>query len=160
MSSRGVMSPWGKKPEEAPKTLEERVVAAAQKGHSIVKVDGRGYQLLITVPAKLRVGKLLEDAAKSILEEYVNEAGKPLLKELELQSASFTRESLLGPVVEIPLRTKTLYFLASSSSKELAEAMAVDRLALAITYFNAKNRNDLLKKYGIQISRQTNRRTP
>lgn len=148
---KGIRSPWAKPPPAPEDPLE-----GARPGKQPVRVQGRAYAIIVELPIRLP-----EDKAKPLALNALGEAlaslagtGPELAEELARQKLALD-ERPLGPCVSIPLGAKTLHALASSTDEALALAMAVDRLALALTrLMNRKEATrDTLKAHFVTLVR-------
>lgn len=161
-SASGVLSPWGIKREEAPKTVEEQLRQKVRRGSTPVAIQGRQYHLLVTLP----VGFKRDDtatanatlAAMNVLGEFFARAASReftgLLKE---QKLSLQEEDILGSRVSFELGPVKLYAAASSANLQLAQAMALDRLALALTQarIRIKGFDKILSEHFLGVVRNT-----
>ena len=126
---KGIRSPWAKPPAAPEDPLE-----GARPGRQPVQIQGRTYTFVVNLPLRLP-----EDKAKGLALNALGEAlGELQAEHPELQTELATQrlsldERPLGACVSLPLGSRILHALASSTNEALALAMAVDRLALALT---------------------------
>lgn len=158
----GVLNPWGLKREEAPKTVEDQLRGKVRRGSTPVAIQGRQYHLLVTLP----VGFKRDDTATAnatiatmnVLGEFFARATSreftALLKE---QKLSLQEEDIIGSRVSFELGPVKLYAAASSSNLSLAQAMALDRLALALTQarLRIKGFDKILSEHYLDVVRNT-----
>ena len=120
--------------------------------------EGRGYNIHITVKRPdPEIGP--EAIARAILGESLLQAAPANRRAdifAELEQQSIYRTEPAGPKVTLALGDLTLFAAASSSDLVLAQKMAVDRLAMALStlrlkYSGAKAAFDT---YGVAVSRR------
>jgi hypothetical protein len=160
--AKGVISPWGLKRNEAPLTLEERLRPKVRHGHTPVAIQGRQYHLLVRLPIGFKrdatATQHATDAATTVLGEFlVRAASKPFFALLAVQKLAFKEEQIIGPRVSFELGPVTLHAAASSHDVKLAQAMAVDRLALALTQarLTIKDFDKIMTEHYLEIVRNT-----
>lgn len=131
---KGIRSPWAQAPTPPSNPLE-----GARPGRQPVRLVGRAYAVLVELPLRID-----EDRARTLALGALGEGllslqalGPEFEEELALQKLSM-QERPLGPCVTLPLGPVTLYAAASSTDEALALAMAVDRLALAVTRLTSR----------------------
>jgi hypothetical protein len=120
--------------------------------------EGRGYNIHVAVKRPdPELG--LETIARAILGEAIlqslpaNRRGDVFA---ELEHQSIYRTEPAGPKVTLALGDLTLYAAASSSDLALAQKMAVDRLALALSTLRLKfsGAKAAFDKYEVSMSRR------
>lgn len=126
--------------------------------HRNVIFEGRGYNLHVTVKRPdPEIGT--ETIARAILGEAILQIAPPNRRDVvfaELETQSLYRVEPAGPKVTLALGELTLYAAASSSDLVLAQKMAVDRLAMALTTLRIKlsGAKAAFDKYGVMVSRR------
>lgn len=159
---KGILSPWGLKREEPAFTVEDRLREKIRRGRTPVAVQGRQYHLLVTLPVSFKrddsaVGNATT-AAMHVLGEFFARANtKELVALLATQKLGFKEEAILGPRVSFELGPVKLYAAASSHDVKLAQAMALDRLALALTQarLTIKGFDKLMSEHYLEVVRNT-----
>lgn len=130
MSRGGIISPWV---DRAPP--EENLLEDATAGAHPVRFSGRAYALTVTLPFRLKDEETVLGIATQTFGECLNELREttPLCGQLlQKQRITFDQRPLT-PCVAFDLGVLTLYAVASSTDEVLARAMAIDRLALALS---------------------------
>lgn len=157
MSSKGVLNPWVQpaKAQEA-EPVAAQLSAKARAGKTPVAFQGRLYTLLVTIPVLLKDSTDAEKAARHMLGELLtHRALFDAMPTLRRQNLSLKEQDILGPRVQMPFGPATLYAAASSSDLALAQAMALDRLALALTEARARVPavGKVLQEHGLEVLR-------
>lgn len=130
MSRGGIISPWVERAQP-----EENPLENATAGTQPVRFNGRAYALVVALPFRLKDEEKALGIATQTLGECLNELREvtPLCVQLlQKQKITFDQRPL-SPCVELDLGVLTLYAVASSTDERLARAMAIDRLALALS---------------------------
>jgi len=97
-------------------------------------------------------------AAMHVLGEFFTRANSKAFDALlATQKLAFKEETILGPRVSFELGPVKLYAAASSHDVKLAQAMALDRLALALTQarLTIKDFSVLMTEHYLEIVRNT-----
>lgn len=158
---KGVISPWGLRKEEAPLTVEEQLQPKVRQGRTPVAIQGRQYHLLVTLPVSFRrdesAGANATTAALHVLGELFGGADTKAFRALLATQRLALTDTLLGPRVAFEFGPVTLYAAASSHDVKLAKALAVDRLALALTQarLTIKGFDTLMAAHYLEIVRNT-----
>lgn len=159
---KGILNAWQSRQEAEPLSFEEQLQAKVRDGKTPVAVQGRQYQLLITLPVAFKkkedIATHAPQAAMHILGEFLARTNSHSLRHLlHTQKLSFTESDIIGPCVSFQLGAIKLYAAASSSNEELAQAMAIDRLALALTRAKQTipNITQLMTAHYLEIVRNT-----
>lgn len=160
--AKGVVSPWGMKREAAPATIEEQLRTKVRRGRTPVAVQGRQYQLLVTLPVSFKRDDTATlhatTAAMHVLGEFFTRAASRAFTErLAEQKLALKEEAILGPRVAFELGAVRLFAAASSHDLKLAQAMALDRLAHALTQarLTIKGFDKLMAEHYLQVVRNT-----
>lgn len=161
--STGVLSPWGLLREKAePLTVAEQLRTKVRPGRTPVAIQGRQYHLLVVLPMGFKQDDSATlsatTAALNVLGEFFQRAmSKQLLALLHEQKLALEEEQIIGPRVAFELGPIKLYAAASSHDVKLAQAMALDRLALALTQarITIKGFHQLMSEHFLQIVRNT-----
>lgn len=130
MSRGGIISPWVERAQP-----EENLLEGATAGSHPVRFSGRAYALIVSLPFRLKDEEKVLGLATQTLGECLNELREmtPLCAQLlKMQKITFDQRPL-SPCVTLDLGVLTLYAVASSTDETLARAMAIDRLALALS---------------------------
>lgn len=159
---RGILSPWGLKREEPALTVEESLREKVRRGRTPVAVQGRQYHLLVILPVTFKrddsaVGNATTAAMHVLGEFFARATTKELTALLAVQKLAFKEEAIVGPRVSFELGPTKLYAAASSHDPKLAQAMALDRLALALTQarITIKGFDKLMAEHYLEIVRNT-----
>ena len=158
--SKGVDSPWTKRREDplekAERTIEESLEGAPRRE---ITFDGRAFQIVVAFFSLERDQKLLSGYAHDALGRAVKHlltCDGSFLDDLNVQSIYLDHTKVMGPKVTMTLGPVTLYAKASSFKPAMAQLMALDRLALAIS--DAKGRSkkikDALKDCDVVVARK------
>lgn len=143
----GILNFWG--PKEPAKTEPTAPARPGKRPEARpVVFPGQLYKLILDAPdvahAKGALGALLTAVLTGLTARGV-----------------FAKQSLflnrpLGPVTELRLGELTLYAKAGSSDPKLAGAMAVDRIAFALTECRAdKQIDDMINTVGLRVTTNT-----
>lgn len=126
---RGIASPWVER-EQAPVDPLE----GAKAGTQPVRFAGRHYTFVVALPFVIDEVRAVGIAAQTFGECLLalKELTPRLERELAAQRLSLT-DRPMGPCVSLDFGVTPLYAVASSSNEALAQAMAVDRLATALS---------------------------
>lgn len=159
---KGILSPWGLKRDEAPQTVEEQLRAKMRRGRTPVAIQGRQYHLLVTLPVGFKrddtAALSATTAAMHVLGEFFGRAAtREFHALLAVQKLALKEEAIIGPRVAFELGPVKLYAAASSHDVKLAQAMALDRLALALTQarLTIKGFDKLMAEHYLEIVRNT-----
>ena len=126
---KGIRSPWAQPPPVPDDPLE-----GARAGKQPVRIHGRAYSFFVELPVRLP-----EERAKPLALSVLGDALGALERDYAAVAEELTTQKLgldtrpIGTCVTLPLGARSLYAVASSTDEGLALAMAVDRLAIAIT---------------------------
>ena len=160
--TKGVLSPWEKAPQATPKELTERLIEETPEGapRREVTFDGRAFQLIVAFFSFDRDAKRLTGYAHDALGRALAAALKvddALREEFQRQSI-FTEEArVLAAKVTVRLGPVTLYVKASSFEPQMAQLMAMDRIALALA--DARNASKKVRKvideHDVVVARKT-----
>lgn len=136
--AKGVMSPWATAPKETAQDKAEQIIENSPEGapRREISFDGRAFQIVVAFFSFERDAKKLNSYAHDALGRAVASALKAdpaMLQELKRQSIFLDESHLLAPKVTVRLGPVTLYVKASSFDPKMAQLMAMDRVALAIS---------------------------
>jgi hypothetical protein len=161
-SPKGIISPWSLTREEPAQTVEEQLREKMRPGRTPVAIQGRQYHLLITLPISFKRDDSAVNNAKTaamhVFGEFLSRAAtREFIELLAKQKLSLKEEAILGPRVIFELGPVKLYAAASSHDAKLAQAMAVDRLALVLTQarLTIPNFDKLMAEHYLDIVRKT-----
>lgn len=152
----GVLSPWGlHKPKE--QSVEERILDNARPGSTLVSVRGQRYTILIKVQATFKDAKDTQDAASHILGEFLSEQKARLTPFLHTQKMAFDEKDLKAAATSLEFGNSCVWAVASSTDEGLAKKMAVDRLAMAFTWYRTRDpaNKAALSKYNLEVVLET-----
>lgn len=150
---RGIASPWVERAQEPVNPLE-----GAKPGTTPVRFVGRHYTFVIALPFVIDETRAQGIASQTFGECLLalNELSGRFVRELLAQRLSLT-DRPLGPCVSFDFGVTPLHASASSSSEDLARAMALDRLATALSVLLAteKETRDILAAHRLSLLRTT-----
>lgn len=150
-------SPWAK-PEEA----EVDPLEGARPGRTSVVISGNLFDFAVLLPIKLEAaraqGLALAILGDCLLTGLTRPGFQEALAEQKLALAS--RAQLLGACIELQLGQVVLHAVASSGNLEVAQRMAIDRIAQALTRFKQRDPtwlDDLLRTHYVRYFRNGGR---
>jgi hypothetical protein len=155
VTKKGLISPWVKAKAEED-TVESRLRDKAKPGRTPVGMQGRFYTIMVTLPVLFNKGEDAELAARHVLGEFFSRAkGHHFLESLRRQKLSWDEKDILGPKVTFEFGPVKIHAAASSSDLLLAQALGLDRLALALTEARVRQPSvaALLKEHFLEVLR-------
>lgn len=143
---KGVLSPWEKKPE--PTAIEKVIANSDEVPKREIRFKGRAFHIYVRFYTADTDAEALTSYAKDALGTAISEIlkiGTSTLEALQRQSIELDARKALWPKVTVNLGPVTLYVKASSYEPAMAELMAIDRIALALS--NAKAENQKIRQH-------------
>lgn len=147
--TKGVFSPWAAVERESAKETAERTIEESVEGapRREITFDGRAFQIVVAFFSFDKDANRLSGYAHDALGRGV----EATLKVDDALRSEFTRQSIftdpakvMAAKVTVQLGLVTLYVKASSFDPKMAQLMAVDRIALAIS--DARGRSPKVRK--------------
>lgn len=143
----GILNFWGPKPEAPAEAPAKRRPGAAPELHPVA-FQGQVYKFVIEAPDETHARGALGALLKAVL------SAAKARKAFERQSLYPSKP--LGPVTELTLGETTLFAKAGSGDPARAGAMAIDRLAFALTECRLDPQVDeMIKTIGLRIITNT-----
>lgn len=159
--TKGVLSPWAAPERESETARAERIIEDSVEGapRREITFDGRAYQIVVPFFSFEKNAGKLSVYAHDALGRAIQSALKVdsvLKEELARQSIYQDESRVLAAKVTVTLGPLILYVKASSFEPKMAQLMAMDRIALALSDargISAKVRK-CLDDHGILVARK------
>ena len=159
--TKGVLSPWAAPGRESEQEKAERIIEDSVEGapRREITFDGRAYQIVVPFFSFEKDPKRLSAYAHDALGRAVQATLKSdgtLRDELARQSIYEDASKVLAAKVTVTLGPLVLYVKASSFEPKMAQLMAMDRIALALSDargLSIKVRKSL-EDHGIVVARK------
>lgn len=153
--AKGLVNPWAA-PKQDEQSIEAKLSGKARPGTLPVGMQGRYYTILVTLPVFFSKGEDAELAARHVLGEFFQKAkGHHFLEILRHQKLSWNENDVLGPKITFEFGPVKVHAAASSSDLKLAQALGLDRLAMAFTEARLRHPTlaALMKEHFLEVLR-------